>query len=465
MFGNTCGRCGSAWWPNFVVRWTVAAMWLAGTAEAAPFAYVTSANNIAVIDTANRKMVATIPSGQYGHIAVSPDGKHAYKTGGGVVSVIDTATNSVIATIKAGTNPAGIAVAPDGKHVYVTSNYLPGNCTNPPCSQDVWVIDTTTNVAAIWVQEAGFSHSIDVMPNSASLYVPLYYNSAVGVFGPPLDAVIPVGDFPEDVAITPNGKRAYVANQGSGTVSVIDTSTKLVVATVPLDDGPNGVAITPDGKHAYVSTLNNGTVAVIDTATNIAVAKVTVADYLQGGVAVTPDGKHVYIAGNANVYVIATANNAIVATVPGGGSDIAIVPPPPGVPFLAFSASAAIRFSAIPGKSAFLFRSGFILSSTASNGIDPPAEAVTLQTGTFTATIPPGSFKRHGEAFFFEGTVSGARLMALLRPAGTLRYAFFAAAQGADLTGSKNPIQVSLTIGGDSGTTSIMARIIKAALR
>jgi YVTN family beta-propeller protein len=31
--------------------------------------------------------------------------------------------------------------------------------------------------------------------------------------------------------------------------------------------------------------------------------------------------------------LIDTATNAVTATVPGGGSQIAIVPPPPGVPF------------------------------------------------------------------------------------------------------------------------------------
>src|ERR1700730_8264822 len=63
---------------------------------------------------------------------------------------------------------------------------------------------------------------------------------------------------------------AYVANSSfnSNTVSVIDTATTppSVVATIPVGNGPNGVAVTPDGKHAYVTIL--GGVSVIDTATN-----------------------------------------------------------------------------------------------------------------------------------------------------------------------------------------------------
>ena len=41
----------------------------------------------------------------------------------------------------------------------------------------------------------------------------------------------PVGNFPRGVTVAPDGKRAYVANSGSASVSVIDTSTNTVVAT------------------------------------------------------------------------------------------------------------------------------------------------------------------------------------------------------------------------------------------
>ena len=48
---------------------------------------------------------------------------------------------------------------------------------------------------------------------------------------------------------------AYVANTGSNSVSVIDTTSNTVVATVGVGDYPIGVAITPDGTRAYVTNL------------------------------------------------------------------------------------------------------------------------------------------------------------------------------------------------------------------
>ena len=59
------------------------------------------------------------------------------------------------------------------------------------------------------------------------------------------------------MAITPDGKHAYVANELDGTVSVITTATGAVSAPITVGKLPHGVAITPDGKHAYVT--NYGT--------------------------------------------------------------------------------------------------------------------------------------------------------------------------------------------------------------
>ena len=100
------------------------------------------------------------------------------------------------------------------------------------------------------------------------------------------------------------------------------------------------------------------------------------------------------------------------------------------------------------------------MSSTDSNGINPATEAVTLQVGTFTTTIPPGSFMKQPDgSFVFVGVVNGVGLGAVIKPTGTLRYAFQAKAKGANLAGTKNAVYATLTIGGDSGATSVTAAI------
>ena len=78
-----------------------------------------------------------------------------------------------------------------------------------------------------------------------------------------------MGSNPHGLAVTPDGKRVYVAILDDNNVSVIDTASNTVVATVPVGTNLQGVAVTPDGKHVYVTNANSlGTVSVIDTATN-----------------------------------------------------------------------------------------------------------------------------------------------------------------------------------------------------
>jgi YVTN family beta-propeller protein len=277
-------------------------------------------------------------------------------------------------------------------------------------------------------------------------------------------ATVPVGSSPQGIAVTPDGKHAYVAN---GSVSVIDTATNKVVATVPVGSASGGasggVTITPDGRHAYAADAGDNTVSVIDTASNTVVATVPVG-IAPIAVAVTPDGKYVYVANNLvpTVSVIDTASNTVVATVGAGNNTpngVGIVPPPPGVPFLAFSTTLDIAFGTAPNQDSFNLHSPFTLSSTAPV-LHPHRDPVTLQIGTFSITVLPGSFREQPDgSFTFAGVINGVSLKAQITPTATLQYAFHAKAQGVSLTGTTNAVYVTLTIGGDSGATSVTALI------
>jgi YVTN family beta-propeller protein len=191
-------------------------------------------------------------------------------------------------------------------------------------------------------------------------------------------------------------------------------------ATIAVGGEPNGVAVTPDGKHAYVPNGFDNNVSVIDTATNTVVATVGVGSLPQG---------------------------------------VGIVPPPPGVPFLTFNAVLNIAFGTAPNIDAFTLGTGFTLSSTAPV-INPLTQPITLQIGTFAVTIPAGSFNETGKGIFsFEGVINGVTMKAVIKSTGTLRYNFQAGAQLASLTGTQNTVYVTLTIGGDSGATSVTAMI------
>src|SRR5437762_8983353 len=97
--------------------------WVVGTgslsAAGAPKVYVGLFKDdaVAVIDTAQNKVVSTIsvPKGPHG-LVMTPDGRKVYVSsdGASTVSVIDTATDRVVSSIDVGTNPHGLAISADG---------------------------------------------------------------------------------------------------------------------------------------------------------------------------------------------------------------------------------------------------------------------------------------------------------------------------------------------------------------
>jgi YVTN family beta-propeller protein len=209
-------------------------------------------------------------------------------------------------------------------------------------------------------------------------------------------------------------------------LAVINTATNTVVSTFTLakDPGvflfhppPQGVAV--NGTSIYVTMWFFDTVSIIN---GCGLCRITVGS-LPISVTITPDGAHAYVANNGsnNISVIATATNTVVATVPVGNSPnaVGIVPPPPGVPFLAFSATLDIAFGAAPNEDFFNLHSPFTLSSTAP-AINPVNEPVTLRVGTFSITYPPGSFtKQLDGSFTFAGVINGVSLKAQIYPTGT----------------------------------------------
>ena len=122
-------------------------------------------------------------------------------------------------------------------------------------------------------------------------------------------AEVPVGENPWCVAITPDNAKVYVANQGSGNISVIDAASRTVVRTIELsgrasDFGPTfdggepfGCALKPDGTRLFVALFSAESVFVINTANDRVFARITRG--LEGtkprSLAITADGTKAYV--------------------------------------------------------------------------------------------------------------------------------------------------------------------------
>jgi YVTN family beta-propeller protein len=83
---------------------------------------------------------------------------------------------------------------------------------------------------------------------------------------------VAVGLHPSDLELSRDGRRLYVANANSDTVSVIDTRSRRVSATLsvrpvpdlPFGSAPNALWLSPDGRTLYAANGGNNAVAVVD---------------------------------------------------------------------------------------------------------------------------------------------------------------------------------------------------------
>ena len=241
-----------------------------------------------VVDTATDRVAAKIPVGKHpAHVVLSPDGRYAYVTNGGenTVSVVDTAERKTVANIPVGTYPHGIRLSPDGREAYVAN--LKGG--------SVSVIDTEARKEVATIAVGKGPAQVGFTLDGRTAFVSLSQENAVAVIDPVGRTVtkkIAVGTVPIQVYATPDSRLLFVANQGSRkapgrTVTVIDLARLDVVKTIETAAGAHGVAVTADGKLAFVTNTYAHSVAVIDVATLTRVAIVQVGKG-PNGVSVTP---------------------------------------------------------------------------------------------------------------------------------------------------------------------------------
>ena len=126
-------------------------------------------------------------------------------------------------------------------------------------------------------------------------------------------ATVYVGGHSAAIAVTPDGKTAYVISappSGPGTIIPLATATNTPGTPIRTSQGPDAIAFTPDGKTAYVTDGTSGTVIPISPATNAPGPPIHVGGH-PAAIAVTPGGQTAYVADGTSgtVIPISTATN------------------------------------------------------------------------------------------------------------------------------------------------------------
>ncbi|HTP59310.1 MAG TPA: beta-propeller fold lactonase family protein [Spirochaetia bacterium] len=227
---------------------------------------------VSVIDTATDSVTASIQVGKSPHgLAITPDGKTVLVAVFGTSSVafIDVASRTVLGQAPAA-QPHNIAVSPDGATAYVAEQ------KKGAFALDVLDIPTMSKKGTVPLDK--MPRAIGVSPDGAKLYFTLAGADAVQVLDTATNRVvkqIPVGAAPHHPLFSPDGKFALVVSQGPGTLSRIDTASDSVQKIATVGKLPHWIALTGDGR-AYVSNEESNDVSVVDLSTMKTTATVPV---------------------------------------------------------------------------------------------------------------------------------------------------------------------------------------------
>jgi YVTN family beta-propeller protein len=278
--------------------------------------YVTNENSgdLTVIDTATRRVVATIPLGKRPRgIKASPDGTLLYVALSGSpmappgtdqrtlpppdrkadgIGVVDVRQGKLLRVIQGGSDPEQTAVSLDGRHLFV-ANEDAGHAS---------VIDVSDGRVVATVPVGGEPEGVDLRPDGRVVYVTSEADNQVAV----IDAVtfkliktFQAGPRPRATGFLPDSSRAYVSAENGSAVIVVDATTHEPIDTITLEGGdlvrPMGVTTSGDGTLVFVTTGRGGSVVIIDTATNTVAGAVEVGER-PWGIAATSDGSVVFTA-------------------------------------------------------------------------------------------------------------------------------------------------------------------------
>ena len=184
------------------------------------------------------------------------------------VSVIDTDARKVIATIPVATGPHGMAIAQDGRTVYVSGDG----------SSSVDVIDTAVDKVVKTIDVGKAPNGVALTPDNRLLLVTVYGDNRIAFIDTSTQTVVGTTAVPKPhtVAISPDGKLAYVTVQEPGHfgLALIDLTTRSVVRTVALDKTPRDAEFGYDGKRFYFTQAGVSAVEVLDPASDKIVAEI-----------------------------------------------------------------------------------------------------------------------------------------------------------------------------------------------
>jgi YVTN family beta-propeller protein len=161
---------------------------------------------------------------------------------------------------------------------------------------------------------------LTVSPDGARLYASTIFGlNVIDTATGQIIANIAAGIRPQDYAISPDGKRLYIANFGDQTLYVADAVTNTIIKSLPVT-APLRIAVSPDNSRVYVSTTSGG-VLIFDPATDTVkgaipgTASGSAFGPFFGGVTFSVDSQRAYIAFSNGFWIVDAQKDTLLKNV------------------------------------------------------------------------------------------------------------------------------------------------------
>lgn len=234
-----------------------------------------SVQSIQLIDAIKEEVLNSIeiPKSWYG-LKFSADEKYLYASGGNDNWILkySVKNNKLVLkdSIKLGEkwpykiSPAGIEIDDAKQTMYVVTKE----------NNSLYTVDLKTKKSdSLALGAEAFTCLLS--PDKKNLFISLWGGDKILVYNPlqkKLIDSISVGDNPNDICFTRNGKYLFAANANDNSVSVIDVTTRKVIETLnaalypdaPSGSTTNSVALSADEKTLYIANADNNCLAVFD---------------------------------------------------------------------------------------------------------------------------------------------------------------------------------------------------------
>lgn len=288
-------------------------------------------DSLSIVNLDNGRELRRLETGKAPHeIAVSPDGSRAAVVayGGTSIDVFDLAKRQRLRAIELGANarPHGIVWLADGRIVATAE----GRKSIAVVARDL------STVREIPTGQEG-THMVAVSADGRRAYTANMGSGSVSVID--LDAGrklrdVPAGKVPEGIALSRDGRRLWVADRDSATLRVFDTATMRPLATMPTGKSPIRVAVSPDGTLVVTSNFGDGTLSLFDARSFRPLRIIAVGapggEFQQVTILFAPDGRRLYVAetGIDRIAEVELDSGQVLGRLPAGrnGDGLAIVP-------------------------------------------------------------------------------------------------------------------------------------------